>query len=110
MRVQIAARHCDVPEPVLDRAHEQVGRLTKYEPRLSAAELIFEEEGHSKVVEAILSVDRDEPVVASGDGDDFRAALDKMLARISRMLRRRRAQRTNHKGPRHAGTERLAAD
>lgn len=100
MRVQITARHCDVPEPVRDRTETQVRKLTRYDPRVSSAEIVFEVEKHVKKVEGILSVDRDEPVVAHGEGDDFRPAVDQMVDRLGRILRRRRSQRTDHQASR----------
>ena len=110
MRVQIATRRCDVPEPVRDRTDEQVRQLTKYHPRLAGAEVVFEEERHLKKVEGILSVDGASPVVATGQGEDFGRALDQMLDRLGRMLRRRRDQRTDHQATPRADADRLAAD
>ena len=110
MRVQIATRRCEVPRPVLERATARVDRLTRYDARLSAADLVFEEERHLRRVEGVFSTDGDEPLVVRGEGEDFRAALDQMLDRTARRLRRRRERRTDHRGPRHAGTETLAAD
>jgi ribosomal subunit interface protein len=92
MRVQIAARHCEIPDTVRDRTEEQLGKLSKYEPRLSGAEVVFEIEKHKKKVDAILKVDRGEPVVAGGEGVEFREAVDQMVDRLSRILRRRRKQ------------------
>ena len=99
MRVQIAARHCEVPETVRDRTEEQIGKLSKYEPRLSGAEVVFEVEKHLKKVDAILKVDREEPVFAKGEGTEFREAVDQMVDRLSRMLRRRRKQLKDHHRP-----------
>ncbi len=96
MRVQIAARHCEVPEAVRDRTEEQLGKLSRYEPRLSGAEVVFEVEKHLKKVDAILKVDREEPLVASGEGMEFREAVDQMVDRLSRMLRRRRKQKKDY--------------
>jgi ribosomal subunit interface protein len=93
MRVQIAARHCEIPDAVRDRAEEQLGKLSKFEPRLSVVDVVFETEKHLKKVEAVLKVDREEPMVAGGEGDEFRDALDQMVDRLSRMLRRRRSQK-----------------
>ena len=42
MRVQISSRHTDIPDAVMDRAHEQVQKLTRYDPDLRAAELVFD--------------------------------------------------------------------
>ena len=102
MRVQIAARHCDLPDSVRERAEDQIGKLSRYEPRLSGAEVVFEIEKHRKKVEAVLSIDRREPVVAGGEGAEFQEALDQMVDRLSRILRRRRGQKKDHHGPRIA--------
>ncbi len=97
MRFQITARRSEVPDSVRERAEQQVRKLAKYEPRLAAAEVVFETEKHLKLAEAILSIDRDEPVVAQGSGPEFRAALDQMLDRLAKILRRRRSQIREHK-------------
>jgi ribosomal subunit interface protein len=99
MRIQIAARRCEVPTPVRDRTEEQLGKLSRYEPRLSGAEVVFETEKHLKKVEAVLKVDREEPVVAGGEGAEFREAVDQMVDRLSRMLRRRRSQKKDYHRP-----------
>jgi ribosomal subunit interface protein len=99
MRIQIAARQCEVPIPVRDRTEEQLEKLSRYEPRLSGAEVVFETVKHLKKVEAILKVDREEPVIAGGEGSEFREAVDQMVDRLSRMLRRRRAQKKDRHRP-----------
>ena len=99
MRVQIAARHCEIPDTVRTRTEEQLGKLSKYDPRLSGAEVVFMVEKHLKKVDAILKVDREEPVLASGEGAEFRDAVDQMVDRLSRMLRRRRKQKKDYHRP-----------
>ena len=93
MRIQIAARHCEIPDAVRSRTEEQLGKLSRYDPRLAGAEVVFEVEKHLKKVDAILKVEREEPVVAGGEGAEFREAVDQMVDRLSRMLRRRRKLR-----------------
>jgi ribosomal subunit interface protein len=75
-------------------------RLAKYDPRVGAAEVVFEEEKRTRKVEVVLSVDRSEPVVAHGEGEEFRTALDQVVDRLSRMLKRQRAQAKSHQAPR----------
>ncbi len=99
MRVQIAARHCEVPDTVRDRTEEQLGKLSRYEPRLSGAEVFFEVEKHLKKVDAILKVDREEPIFASGEGSEYREAVDQMVDRLSKILRRRRRQMKDYHRP-----------
>jgi len=99
MRVQIAARHCEVPATVLTRTQEQLEKLQRYDPRVSGAEVVFETEKHLKKVEAVVKVDRQEPLVAGGEGVEFRDALDQMVDRLGRMLRKRRSQKKDQYRP-----------
>ena len=102
MRIQVAARHCEIPDSVRTRTEEQVVRLAKYDPRIDSANVVYEEEKRVRKVEVILSVHGGEPVVARGEGEEFRTALDKVVDRLGRILRRKRAQAKNHQGPRLA--------
>jgi ribosomal subunit interface protein len=103
LRIQVAARHCDIPDSVRRRTEEQITHLAKYEPRVSSAEVVYEEEKRVRKVEVILTVDRGEPVVAHGEGEEFRTALDKVVDRLGRILKRHRDQATDHQGPRLSG-------
>ena len=96
MRLQIATRHGHVSDEVRERTETLVSGLTKYDPRVSAAEIVFNEEKNGCQVEVILHTDGDEPVVAHAEEADFRAAADKVVDRLSRMLRKRRDRRRDH--------------
>jgi ribosomal subunit interface protein len=98
MRIQITQRQCEVPEPVLERARTRLAGFVRYDPRLSGAEVTFEAQRHQKRVDAVLTVDRREPVLGRGEGADFQQALDRMMDRLSRKLRRLRAQAVEHQG------------
>lgn len=99
MRVQIATRHCEVPDPVLERTRKQLERLRRYDPRISSAEVTFTEEKRTREVEVVLHVDRTDPVVARGQAKGFRAALTKAVDRLSRQVRDQRDQHTDHQAP-----------
>jgi ribosomal subunit interface protein len=99
MRVQVVTRHCDVPAQVRIRAEERAGRLLRYDARLTAAELIFDEERHVKRVDGILAIEGREPIVAHGEADEFAKALDQAIGRLARILRRGRAQVKDHQAP-----------
>ncbi len=99
MRIQIVARHCQVPDSIRLRAEEQFRKLSRFDGALSSAEIIFEEEKHRKRVEGILSVDGEEPAVAHAEADDFRGSLEKTVERLEKILRRRKSQRIDHQGP-----------
>lgn len=97
--MQITARHCDVPDDVLRRTEEQVAALSKYSPKASAVDVVYMEEKLTKVAEILVHIDGGEPVVARGEGAEFRMALDQVVDRVSRRLRKQRERRTDHKAP-----------
>lgn len=99
MRVKVTERHCEVPAETHERAEQAVAALSKYSPRATSAEVLFMEERVDRIVEVIVHVDGDEPVVARGEDPEFRIALDKVLDRIGRRLKKERDQRTEHQAP-----------
>jgi ribosome-associated translation inhibitor RaiA len=88
-----------VPKDVLERTEAQVSALSKYSPKASAADVIYAEQKLTKVAEIIVHIDGDDPVVAQGEGAEFRTALDQVIERAGRALRRQRERRTDHKAP-----------
>lgn len=99
MRVKIAARHCDISDPLRERAESQMQRLTKYHARVTSADVVFTGQKRNRLVEVILSIDGAEPVVAQADEEEFRTALDKVVDRLSRRLRRARSVGKDHQAP-----------
>ena len=97
MRIQITTRAGHVPEDVMERTESLVGGLTKFDPRVSAADVIFNEEKNAQQIEVILHVDGTPPVVAHGEEPEFRVALDKTVDKLARMLRRQRERDRDHK-------------
>ena len=102
MRIQITARHCDVRDAERERAEGLIQRLQRFDSHLSHAELIFEVQKQSHSVEGVLSLDRQEPVVAKGEGSDFVAALDELVERLGRILKKRHSRRVDHRSEKPA--------
>ncbi len=99
MRIQLTRRHCEVPDTVVERAERLFAGLTRYNGRLSAADVIFREEGRECEVEGVLSIDGDRPVVAHGTADTFDSAVDRTIDRLVRMLKERRSRKRDHYAP-----------
>jgi ribosomal subunit interface protein len=96
MQVSITARHCTVPETVRRHADERVRRLSRYDARLTSADVVFEADHGSKQAELRLFVAGQSVLVASGAGETFRAGIDRALERARRRLRRNRERRRDH--------------
>lgn len=99
MRVQITERHCNVPDEVLERTVAQMQSLLRYQPRAAAAEVVYTEEKLTRRIEVMIHVDGGEPILAHGEGDEFRTALDRVVERVRRRLRRQRQRKRDHHAP-----------
>ncbi len=102
MEVRITSRHSTLPESLRDRTRELLSKLDKYGAPVSAVEVIFDEEKNSKKIEGILHIDRSDPIVATGAGDDFNEALGQVNGRLKRQLRKLQEQVTDHRAPSRA--------
>lgn len=102
MDVRITARHCSITDSVRDIAQTRVSRLSRFEPRITAAEVQFSDENALKQVEVRLSVPGTSMVQARGAGDSFRTALDRSVERLERQMRRRHSRRRDWHGERTA--------
>lgn len=90
MQFTYSSPQCNVPEDVIQVAEEQFRRLKKYHPRLQSADLRFDIDHSLYRVEARLTVSGAPLIVAHGTGDSFRTAVDRIVDRLGRQLRRRR--------------------
>ena len=102
MEVRITSRRSTLPESLRDRTQELLSRLNRYGAPVSAVEVIFDEEKNSKKIEGILHIDRTDPIVATGEGDDFNEALSQVNDRLRRQLRKLQEQVTDHRAPSQA--------
>lgn len=99
MDVRITTRRATVGDSMLRRAEERARKLGKYEPRLQAVALLFDDDHGKTAVEVRAEVPGVPTLVARSEGDSSRLALDRALDRIRRQLRRHRSKRTEHQAP-----------
>ena len=88
METIITARHCEISDPLRERASTIIGRLEALAPREVEATIVFGMEGAAATAEVRLHVANGEVLVASGDGPDHRTALDRAEERIRRQVTR----------------------
>ncbi len=97
MDVRITTRRVELSDAFLAQAESRTRKLIKYEPRLLAVELLFEDEGGQVATEARADVPGHPILVARGAASDRRASLDQALKKLGRQLRRERGRRVDHK-------------
>ena len=97
MEVSVTTRHCEVPSTMVRLASRQVRKLARYNPQISSAEVVFFEEKRHRYVEVVVRIHKAPTVVAKGEARDFRSAVDDVVARLGRILRRQRERARDHR-------------
>lgn len=96
MQTTITARHCEVSEPLRERAITVMERLGNLASRPMEMTVVFDADGIQQTVELRLHVARGEILIARGEGADHRTALDraedKLRRQVERVSNRRRAR------------------
>jgi ribosomal subunit interface protein len=105
MQTTITARHCEVPEPLRERALTVVERLGNLASRPMEMTVVFDADGARQTAELRLHVARGEVLVAKGEGSDHRSALDRAEDKLRRQVQRassrpRRTRSTQSNNPR----------
>jgi ribosomal subunit interface protein len=102
MQTTITARHCEISEALRERALTVVERLGNIATRPIEATVVFDVEGLLQTAELRLHVSRGEVLVAKGEAEEHRTALDraeeklrKQVEKASASPRRNRPSQTN---------------
>lgn len=97
MQVIVSARNVEISDSLRRFIDTAFPRLTRFEPRIQRVEVTLLEEKTRRVVEALLAVDRVAPIHAHAEADEFRTAVDQVLAKLTRQLKKEHSRRVDHK-------------
>jgi len=86
MHTTVTARHCEISDDLRSRATSVIDRLAKVAHRPHSAEVIFDADHGTKVVELKFVLVRGQVRVASAEADDFRTALDRAADKMRTQL------------------------
>ncbi len=88
MQPTITARHCEISDPLRERAVNVVERLGSLANRPMESAVVFDSDGIQQTVEIRLHLARGETLVARGEGSDHRTALDRAEEKLKRQVER----------------------
>ncbi len=97
MNVTIAARHFTLSEPVRRRTQDRMEKLLRYDPRILAADVAFDRERATYIAEALLTLAGEPAIFARATAEHPGAALDRVVERLRRQLKRERARARDHR-------------
>jgi ribosomal subunit interface protein len=86
MQTTITARHCEISDALRERALTVVERLGNFASRPIEATVVFDTEGMQQTAELRLHVARNEVLVAKGEAEDHRTALDRAEDKLRRQV------------------------
>jgi ribosomal subunit interface protein len=88
MQPTITVRHCEISDPLRERAVNVVERLGALANRPMESTVVFDTDGIDQTVEIRLHLARGETLVARGEGPDHRTALDRAEDKLKRQVER----------------------
>ena len=86
MKVLVTVRHCAIEDELRDRAVELIRRVAKLATRPRRAEIVFDRDHNSSIVEFQLYLPRGQTHVSSAEAPDFRTALDRAAGKLRNQL------------------------
>ena len=92
MQTTITARHCEIPEALRERALTVVERLGNIATRPVEAAVVFDVEGQQQTAELRLHLSRGEVLVAKGEAEEHRTALDRAEDKLRKQLEKATAR------------------
>ncbi|MFQ5888888.1 MAG: ribosome hibernation-promoting factor, HPF/YfiA family [Gemmatimonadota bacterium] len=97
MQVIVSARHFEVSDTLRSLIDERFSRLVRFEPRILRVEVTLLEEKNRCEVEAQLAISRADSIHAHAEASEFRTAIDRVIDKLSRQLKKSRSRRRDHK-------------
>lgn len=105
MQITVSGRHMGVSDALKEYCEQKAGRLSRFYDRIQSIELILDgQEGHH-FAEVIVHSDGTPPFVASEEQQDAFAAIDLLMDKVERQIRRHKDRLRNRKHPPRTGSE-----
>lgn len=103
--IEVTSRHQQVSEGTREHATSKAGKLLRFHNRISRIQIVIDRRKDDWEVESIVHVDSGHTFVAKEDGSSFKAALDTLIEKIGRQLKKDNERRKHHKGSHKGGHE-----
>jgi ribosomal subunit interface protein len=91
MQTRITARHCEISDALRERARTVLDRLGAFAHRPQESAVVFDTDGAQQTAELRLHVARGEVLIAHGEAEDHRTALDRAEEKLRRQLEKDKA-------------------
>ena len=98
VKIEIVSRHEVVSERMKDYALEKAAKLQRFHGRISRMQIVMDgANGAAQTVEMIIHVDSGATLVAKETHDHWTAAVDLLVDKMERQLKKDKEKRRDHK-------------
>jgi putative sigma-54 modulation protein len=97
MQISVSGRHIGITEAVKTYCTEKAEKLTRFYDRVRSIEVILDGQSGKHTAEMIVHADHTDPFIAHESHDDLYAAVDLVLEKVERQLRRHKEKHRNRK-------------
>lgn len=99
MEIRVNTRNGQLPETVQNTIHNKVSKLPRFFDRTTAINVIVDlQHNNNPKVEVIVSAEETEDFFAADTGSNVLVALDSVVNKIERQLRKHKEKLTEHRG------------
>ena len=106
MEVSISTRHGEISESTHDKIEQKVQRLPRFYERTTGIEVIVDlKKPELPEVEIKVSAEESDDFFAADTGNNILTALDAVIQKLERQLRKHKEKLTNHRGKSHKSSE-----
>ncbi|MGE3181286.1 MAG: ribosome-associated translation inhibitor RaiA [Phycisphaerae bacterium] len=99
MQVTVSGRHMSVSESLKEHCVEKSERLVRFFDRIQSIEVVLDGHDGFHTAEIIVHASGTPPFVASEEREDAFAAIDVLMDKIEKQIRRHKERVKNHKHP-----------
>ncbi|MCA8949020.1 MAG: ribosome-associated translation inhibitor RaiA [Planctomycetes bacterium] len=99
--IEFIGKHEHISERMKEHATDKIGRLARYQDRLTRIEVVADHVHENPEVEMIVHLRRGAPLVAKDRGTSFSATIDLLVDKAEALLRKQKEKLVDrqHAGP-----------
>ncbi|MHC4515000.1 MAG: ribosome hibernation-promoting factor, HPF/YfiA family [Planctomycetota bacterium] len=96
--IEVTSRHHQVSDRTRAHATDKASKLLRFHKRISRIQIVMDRNKDDREIEMIVHVDSGRTFVARETGAGFKAALDQLINKMERQLKKDNQRRKHHKG------------
>lgn len=103
MQITVSGRHMAVSDRLKAHCEEKAEKLLRFFDRIQSIEVVLDGHNGRHFAETIVHAEGTPPFVASEEDDDAFAAIDLLMDKVERQIRRHKEKLRNRKHPPRSG-------